>query len=83
MALIRPLAWELPYAVGEALKRPKKKQKTKNKKNPTLFIQKVSLLELTLPVLYLYLGAQRHPVGYELQSAAQFFLNVSQRDSLC
>ena len=26
-ALIRPLAWEPPYAVGEALKRPKKKKK--------------------------------------------------------
>ena len=24
-ALIRPLAWELPYAMGVALKRPKKK----------------------------------------------------------
>ena len=31
-ALIRPLAWEPPYAVGAALKRPKKKQKTKTKK---------------------------------------------------
>ena len=26
-ALIRPLAWELPYAVDEALKRQKKKKK--------------------------------------------------------
>ena len=25
--LIRPLAWEPPYAVGAALKRPKKKKK--------------------------------------------------------
>ena len=34
VALIRPLAWELPYAVGAALKRQKgkiKKDKTKNK----------------------------------------------------
>ena len=42
VALIIPLAWEPPYAVGEALrktKRPKqnkkKKTKTKQKKNPT------------------------------------------------
>ena len=26
-ALIRPLAWEPPYALGAALKRPKKKKK--------------------------------------------------------
>ena len=32
-ALIRPLAWELPYATGVALKKDKntEKQKTKNK----------------------------------------------------
>ena len=29
IALIIPLAWELPYAVGEALKRPKKKNPKK------------------------------------------------------
>ena len=28
VASIGPLAWELPYAVGIALKRPKKKKKT-------------------------------------------------------
>ena len=28
-APIRPLAWEPPYAVGEALKRPKKKKNTR------------------------------------------------------
>ena len=28
-ALIRPLAWELPYATGAALKRPKKGKKKK------------------------------------------------------
>ena len=33
-APIRPLAWELPYATGAALKRPKKK-----KKNFTMEIQ--------------------------------------------
>ena len=31
-ALIRPLAWELLYAMGVALKRPKKKKKKKKKK---------------------------------------------------
>ena len=39
VALIRPLAWELPYAMGSALKRPKKTRKEKkrkeNKKTPT------------------------------------------------
>jgi len=29
VAPIRPLAWETPYAVSEALKRPKKKKKKK------------------------------------------------------
>ena len=34
MAPIRPLAWELPYTEGVALKRPKKKKKKKkNTKN--------------------------------------------------
>ena len=28
IALIRPLAWEIPYAVGVALKSKKKKKKT-------------------------------------------------------
>ena len=32
IALIRPLAWESPYAMGVALKRPKKKKKKKKKK---------------------------------------------------
>ena len=31
-ALIRPLAWELPYAAGVALKKKKKKKKRKEKK---------------------------------------------------
>ena len=31
-ALIRPLAWKLPYAKGAVLKRPKKKKKKKKKK---------------------------------------------------
>ena len=29
VALIRPLAWELPYAIGAALKRKKEKKKKK------------------------------------------------------
>ena len=31
VALIRPLAWELPYAVGVALKNKKKKKERKKK----------------------------------------------------
>ena len=33
-APIRPLAWETPYAKGEALKKQKNKNKNKNQKNP-------------------------------------------------
>ena len=32
-ALIRPLAWEPPYATGAALKRTKKKKKTHTKRH--------------------------------------------------
>ena len=32
IALFPPLAWELPYAAGVGLKRPKKKKKKKGKK---------------------------------------------------
>ena len=32
-AVIQPLAWELPYAVGVALKRQKTNKQTKNKHN--------------------------------------------------
>ena len=31
-ALFQPLAWDLPYAVGAALKKPKKKKKKKKKR---------------------------------------------------
>ena len=31
-ALIQPLAWEIPYATGAALKRQKKKKKKKKEK---------------------------------------------------
>ena len=34
-ASIRPLAWEPPYAVGEALKRQKKEKKKKKRKHVT------------------------------------------------
>ena len=33
---IGPLAWELPYAAGAALKRPKKRKRKKRKKDSTL-----------------------------------------------
>ena len=32
VAPFQPLAWELPYATGMALERPKKKEKKKRKK---------------------------------------------------
>ena len=38
-ALIRPLAWEPPYAVGAALEKAKR-QKKKKKRNPKSDIQK-------------------------------------------
>ena len=31
VARIRPLAWEVPYAVGTALRRPKKEKRKKKK----------------------------------------------------
>ena len=33
IAPIQPLAWELPYAVGAALKRPKKKKERERENN--------------------------------------------------
>ena len=42
LALIRPLAWELPYAAGAALKN-KKKTKTKTKK-PLLYDSAIPFL---------------------------------------
>ena len=38
IALIRLLAWELPYAVGAALKRQKKEKKRKEKKRKPMII---------------------------------------------
>ena len=37
LALIRPLAWELPYAASTALKRQKTKQTNKQKTQKDLF----------------------------------------------
>ena len=34
VALIQPLAWELPYVAGAALKRQKQKQKQKHYQDP-------------------------------------------------
>ena len=48
VAPIRPLAWELPYAVGAALKRKKKKSCI-----PTLQIQVVRLREVKVTQLAL------------------------------
>ena len=39
-ALIRPLAWELPYVVGVALKRSKKKKKKEEEEEAFCFISK-------------------------------------------
>ena len=41
-ALIQPLAWDLPYAMGEALKRPpppKKKRERETPGSPLLFAE--------------------------------------------
>ena len=38
VALIRPLAWEPPYALGVALKRPKKKKKKKINRNEAICV---------------------------------------------
>ena len=39
-ALIRPLAWKLPYATGLALKRKEKEKKTQLKKEMMIYIFK-------------------------------------------
>ena len=44
VALVRPLAWEPPYAVGLALKRPKTKKKTKNSYFCILILYPITLL---------------------------------------
>ena len=44
-ALIRPLAWEPPYAVGAALKRQKTKDKNKTKQNKFWSIMLKEILE--------------------------------------
>ena len=47
VALIQPLVWEPPYAVGAALKRPKKQNKTKTPKLPMKNAQMASLVNST------------------------------------
>ena len=42
-ALIRPLAWELPYASGVALEKTKRQKKQKQKKNPAMSEMKTIL----------------------------------------
>ena len=44
VALIRPLAWEPPYAASEALKK-RQKEKEKKKKNASI------IMEIFIPVL--------------------------------
>ena len=36
VALVRPLAWELPYAVGADLEKKKKRKRKRKKKKPHL-----------------------------------------------
>ena len=48
VALIRPLAWESPYAMGAALKRQKTKNKNKNKQKNPLHSKKMNLYQLPL-----------------------------------
>ena len=36
-ALIRPLAWEPPYAAGEALKKKRKKKKRRRRRQKSIF----------------------------------------------
>ena len=43
-ALIQPLAWELPYAVGVALKKPKKKKKKERERERQVQGSEVILL---------------------------------------
>ena len=48
MAPIRPLAWELPYAVGMALK--KNKQKNPQKTSPTMLLLDIQQMQ-TLDII--------------------------------
>ena len=62
VAPIRPLAWELPYATGAALKSKKKKQKQKTKKNLKLN-GNIMITNLRL-VLKLWSSTQHYPYIY-------------------
>ena len=39
MTLIRPLAWELPYASGAAIEKAKRQKKKKKKKKKKFYVQ--------------------------------------------
>ena len=45
-ALIRPLAWELPYATSAPLKRPKEKRKKERKKEIKDKMEKYKIIQL-------------------------------------
>ena len=57
-ALIQPLAWEPPYAKGEALKsqQRQKKQKTKNKSVHTSLVPRTPKLSIKQIMVLLYNG---------------------------
>ena len=48
VALIQSLAWELPHAMGEALKSKKKKKKKKRQNSGWLYIDNHASTSLTL-----------------------------------
>ena len=48
-AMIQPLAWELPYAAGTALKKSKKQNKTKNKQRRIWSVMKLQRRPQTIP----------------------------------
>ena len=47
-APIQPLAWELAYAVGAALKKEKKKKKKEKKRLFTIASKRIKYLEINL-----------------------------------
>ena len=51
VALIRPLAWELPYAVGAALKKDREKEKKKKKSIFFLSLLKLRSVSLSAGLL--------------------------------
>ena len=65
-ALIRPLAWESPYASGEVLKRQKKKKK--KKKNPTTVALVIAEAKVRSPARYSEL---KEPASRQLRCRSQ------------